>query len=127
MTVDKTKFGSQLKKLRNEKGFTIRQAALQANLSNSFWSQVENGKRNIPKPITLEKMAKGLRVSKEQIFVMAGINNSDLATKETDKPEYVDLKDQINDKKKIMTFEGRIIPDEDLKYMERLLRGGKKD
>ncbi|MBY7147595.1 transcriptional regulator, partial [Levilactobacillus brevis] len=49
-------------------------------------------------------------------------NNSD-----PDKPEYVDLKEQINDKKKIMTFEGRIIPDEDLEYMERLLRGGKKD
>ncbi|MDT7014690.1 helix-turn-helix domain-containing protein [Levilactobacillus namurensis] len=125
MTVDKIQFGSQLKELRNKKKFTVRQAALQANLSNSFWSQVENGKRNIPKPATLEKMATGLRVPKDQIFNMAGISTE--VSKNSDEPEYIDLKQQIDDKKKIMTFEGRIIPDEDLEYMERLLRGGKKD
>lgn len=127
MTVDKMQFGSQLKELRNKKRFTVRQAALQANLSNSFWSQVENGKRNIPKPVTLEKMALGLRVPKEEIFAMAGINTNTVSNNESDKPEYVDLKQQFNDKKKIMTFEGRVIPDEDLEYMERILRGGKKD
>lgn len=68
-------FGSKLKELRNKKGFTVRQLALQAGISNSYLSQVENGKRSIPKPATLEKIAKGMHVPKEDIFLMAGISN----------------------------------------------------
>lgn len=76
MNVSKEKFGSQLKQLRNEKHFTVRQAALQAGISNSFWSQVENGKRNIPKPDTLRKIAKGLRVPENDILLLAGIKDA---------------------------------------------------
>lgn len=67
-------FGPKIKAIRKEKNFTVRQAALQAGISNSFWSQVENKHREIPKPNTLEKMAKGLRISKEEIYELAGIS-----------------------------------------------------
>lgn len=37
-------FGPKIKEIRNKKRFTVRQAALQAGISPSFWSQVENKK-----------------------------------------------------------------------------------
>ncbi|KRN13428.1 hypothetical protein IV37_GL000145 [Fructilactobacillus fructivorans] len=72
-----THFGSQIKKIRELKKFTIRQAALQGGISNSYLSQVENEKRDVPKPATLEKIAKGLRVPKEEIFELAGFKQND--------------------------------------------------
>lgn len=70
-------FGDSIKKIRKEKGFSIRQVALQAEMSNSFLSQVENNKRNIPKPETLKRMAKGLRVDENKLFKLAGLRNND--------------------------------------------------
>ena len=69
----KNNFGLSIKKIREEKGFSVRQAALQANISSSYWSQVENNKRNIPKPATLKKMAKGLRIPVQNIYQIAGL------------------------------------------------------
>ena len=76
MKTNSVEFGKKLKAVRMEKGFSIRQTALQAGTSNPYISQVENGKRNIPKPETLEKLAKGLRISKEEIFKLAGLETS---------------------------------------------------
>lgn len=84
MKTNSVEFGKKLKAIRMEKGFSIRQTALQAGTSNPYISQVENGKRNIPKPETLEKLAKGLRISKEEIFKLAG-----LETSKTDNIEYI--------------------------------------
>lgn len=74
-TSQKNDFGLSIKKIREEKGFSVRQAALQANISSSYWSQVENNKRNVPKPTTLEKMAKGLRIPVQNIYQIAGLPN----------------------------------------------------
>lgn len=88
-------FGPKLKELRNEKRFTIRQAALQAGISSSFWSQVENKKREIPKPNTLKKMAKGLRVSEQEILELAGIINGN---EQNGSPKKVKHYYDLNDK-----------------------------
>lgn len=74
-TSHKNNFGLSIKKIREEKGFSVRQAALQANISSSYWSQVENNKRNVPKPTTLEKIAKGLRIPVQNIYQIAGLPN----------------------------------------------------
>ncbi|POH18546.1 LexA family protein [Fructilactobacillus sanfranciscensis] len=76
MKTNSVEFGKKLKAIRTEKGFSIRQTALQAGTSNPYISQVENGKRNIPKPETLKKLAKGLRISKEEMFKLAGLEVS---------------------------------------------------
>ncbi|USS93961.1 XRE family transcriptional regulator (plasmid) [Fructilactobacillus ixorae] len=72
--MDNKAFGNELRNIRKEKNFTIRQVALQAGMNHSFISQVENGKRNIPKPNTLRKIAKGLRISENEIFHLAGLD-----------------------------------------------------
>lgn len=41
-------FGPKIKEIRNKKRFTVRQAALQAGISPSFWSQVENKNVRFP-------------------------------------------------------------------------------
>lgn len=76
METNSIEFGKKLKQIREDRGFSIRQTALQAGTSNPYISQVENGKRNIPKPTTLEKLAKGLRISKEEMFKLAGLEVS---------------------------------------------------
>lgn len=73
-TENQIQFGLKIKELRNEHRFTVRQVAQQAGISSSFWSLVENGKRSIPKPVTLEKMAHGLREPKEKILRYAGLD-----------------------------------------------------
>ena len=108
-----TEFGRKLKELRNEKGFTVRQLALQAGISNSYLSQVENGKRSIPKPATLEKIAKGMRVPKEDIFLMAGISNdSSTPTWATDKDQ-TDLERFLRENEGSMTYGGENLTEEE--------------
>ncbi|WP_234002776.1 helix-turn-helix domain-containing protein [Lactobacillus sp. CBA3605] len=70
--VDKT-FGSRLKELRMQKGYSVRRVALYGGISSSYYSQVENNKRKIPKPETLRKIATGLRISTNTIFELAGL------------------------------------------------------
>ncbi|GIC70578.1 LexA family protein [Fructobacillus tropaeoli] len=73
MKVSNQEFGYKIRELRQQKGFSISQTALQAGVSQPYLSQVENARRSIPKPSTLEKIAHGLRVDKSVIFKMAGI------------------------------------------------------
>lgn len=73
MKVSNVEFGIRLKDIRQQKGYSTSQAALQAGVSQPYLSQVENGKRNIPKVDTLERIAKGLRISREEILQLAGI------------------------------------------------------
>ena len=74
---DELNFGARLKKIRESKGFTVRQAANQADVSSSYWSQVENKKRSVPTPKTLRRMARGLRVSETSILSLAGLTQSE--------------------------------------------------
>lgn len=117
MSEKQIQFGLNIKELRNKHHFTVRQVAQQAGISSSFWSLIENGKRNIPKPATLEKMAHGLREPKEKILNLAGLDTPD------NNKKHVDLADDDV----IMSYEGKPIPPEDLEVMRRFFRGGKND
>ncbi|BDZ31270.1 helix-turn-helix domain-containing protein [Lactiplantibacillus brownii] len=117
-------FGSELKKLRLSRHLGVNQLALNSGVSASQISRFENGKKTNPKPVTLSKLAKGLRVPDRELFKIAGIEFKDV---KNDSPEEIDLKQQIEDKNKIMTYQGRPIPEDDLKYILRLLNGNKDD
>lgn len=124
--INNSQLGDYIKSILEKNKWSMRQGALQIGVSAAYLSKLINHKADSnPKPATLRKLAKGLRVSPEEMFRLAGISFN--GNEDSDEPEYVDLKQQINDKNKIMTFEGRVIPPEDLEYMQRILRGGKKD
>lgn len=71
-------FGLKIKNLREQKHFSLRQVAQQSKLSDSpeispsYWSLIERGKRNIPKPETIRRMARGLRIDPDELLEMAG-------------------------------------------------------
>lgn len=56
-------FANYLKSIRTSKKITLVELADAAGTSNSYLSQLENSKRNPPKPELLKKIAKGLSMS----------------------------------------------------------------
>lgn len=99
-------FGNAIKALRNKKHYSLRQVSQQSitngkpAISPSYWSLVERGARNIPKVDTLERMAKGLRISQEEILNLAGLSSKsdDPKPNKSEKKHYYDLteKDERN-------------------------------
>lgn len=116
-------FGPKIKKIREQKHFTVRQAALQANISNSFWSQVENKKREIPKPDTLRKMALGLRISEKEIFKMAGISTPTINDyNKKSEPVHINVEDLVNDAS-MLTSRDTALTNEDREAIRAMLAG----
>lgn len=66
------KFGEKLRKLRKEKGLSIRKLSELSGVAHSYLSQVETGKRGTPKVETLEKIATGLNVPSIDLHFLAG-------------------------------------------------------
>lgn len=65
-------FGEELKRLRESKGMTVNQLAIYSGVSAASISRYETGERGIPKPPTIEKLAKGLRVEYSELMKTAG-------------------------------------------------------
>lgn len=65
-------FGLYIRKLRLDRKMTIRQLELYSDVSNSYLSQLENGKRGIPSPEILKKLSKGLKVDYNELMIKAG-------------------------------------------------------
>lgn len=70
--IDIKEFGEYLKTLRESRKLSIRQTCTYAGISHSYLSQLENGRRGIPKPAILQKLAPVYKVSYEDMMVKAG-------------------------------------------------------
>ena len=70
-------FGFYLKELREKAELTIRQVEIKSGISNSYLSLIENGKRGIPKPSILKKLAPVYKVPYEELLKAAGIIEMD--------------------------------------------------
>ncbi len=66
-------FGNFIKNLRTEKKLTQGQIEKYSGISHAYLSQLENGKRPVPKPKTLDKLAKGLHVDSAVLYKAANI------------------------------------------------------
>ncbi|NRR04563.1 helix-turn-helix domain-containing protein [Brevibacillus sp. RS1.1] len=71
-------FGSYLKSLRTAQELTLSQLGEIIGYSNPYLSQIENGKKGIPSPELLKKMAEPLGVGYPQLLKQAGILPSEL-------------------------------------------------
>ncbi|MGL5809713.1 MAG: helix-turn-helix domain-containing protein [Nocardioides sp.] len=78
-TVAKTvgSLGDYLKQQRIDAELTLRQLADRAGVSNPYLSQIERGLRK-PSAEVLQQIAKGLRISAEQLYQRAGILDPDV-------------------------------------------------
>ena len=64
--------GEYLREQRKNSKLSIRQLAAVAGVSNPYLSQIERGLRK-PSAEILQQLAKGLRISAEQLYMHAGI------------------------------------------------------
>ena len=64
--------GDYIREQRNAAQVSLRQLAKAAGVSNPYLSQIERGLRK-PSAEILQQIAKGLRISAEQLYVQAGI------------------------------------------------------
>ena len=84
-----TKLGTYIKRKAEEKGFeSLRQLAYVSDVSNSEISRIINGERINPNPRILQKLAKALNASYEDILDIAGYLNKSKIT--TTLPEGID-------------------------------------
>ncbi|MFO7888807.1 MAG: helix-turn-helix transcriptional regulator [bacterium] len=60
-------FGKNLKKIRNEKGFSQEELAFIVNLDRTYIGRIERGERNISLS-TAEKIANALEVNIDKLF-----------------------------------------------------------
>ncbi|MBR0612370.1 helix-turn-helix domain-containing protein [Bacillus safensis] len=65
-------FGAYLRALREEKKLSVNQLAMYSEVSAAGISRIENGKRGIPKPLTIKKLAGALKVPYEDMMQAAG-------------------------------------------------------
>lgn len=70
--VNPVEFGKYLKELRECRKLTTRQVENFCGVSNSYLSLIENGKRGIPSPDILNKLAPVYRIQYEDLMVAAG-------------------------------------------------------
>ncbi|MFS0655117.1 helix-turn-helix domain-containing protein [Bacillus sp. 179-C3.3 HS] len=65
-------FGAYLRALREDKKLSVNQLAMYSEVSAAGISRIENGKRGIPKPPTIKKLAGALKVPYEEMMQAAG-------------------------------------------------------
>ncbi|MEK1345789.1 helix-turn-helix transcriptional regulator [Limosilactobacillus fermentum] len=96
-------------RLREQRGWSIQELASRLNIDRTYLSKSESGKRSF-KVSEVNRLAELFGVSVDSLLGRPENNNTaDLADDDT-----------------IFTFEGKPIPEQDLEYMKRLLRGGRK-
>jgi HTH-type transcriptional regulator, competence development regulator len=71
-----TEIGAYIKRIRESKKLGVNQLAQYAGVSAAQISRIENGKRENPKPETLAKLAKALKVDYDELMSKAGYINS---------------------------------------------------
>ncbi|WP_395318948.1 helix-turn-helix domain-containing protein [Fructilactobacillus frigidiflavus] len=102
-------FGNEIRNIRKKHKYSLRKAEQRSGISYAYISKLENGDRNIPKPETLRKLAKGIGISEEEIFKLAGLESSSSET--SNKPEWANENDVLELDKFLetngeMTFKG---------------------
>lgn len=65
-------FGKQLRTLREKRHLTVNQLATYSGVSAAGISRIENGKRGVPKPATIKKLADALKIPYEVLMQTAG-------------------------------------------------------
>lgn len=105
--------GQFIRSKRKGKNITLMQLAKKTGLSQPYLSQIENGKRDIPKPDIINKIASSLDIDSFEMMVKAGYVKTGYA------PEFEDL----------LKEEKRLIEEKDilfqLKNNERVYLDGK--
>lgn len=75
-------FGFYIRELRTHRNLSIRQLEMYSGVSNSYLSQLENGKKNIPSPDILKKLSGPLKTPYSDLMIAAGHIDNDNSDEE---------------------------------------------
>jgi transcriptional regulator with XRE-family HTH domain len=119
-------FGEYLKGLRLKQELSTRQLSTISNVSHGYLSQIETGKRNVPKPEVLQKLADPLKTTYETLMIAAGYINKDKELENT--PSWATTKDKRDFKVMLeedgdLMFDGVPIEGEDRQRIKDVLTG----
>lgn len=119
-----SEFGIYLKGLRERRGLSANQLSLYSGVSNAQISRIENGVRGVPKPETINKLAKALNASYEEMMEKAGY----LPDEAQKIPSWASNKDKQDFKKMLeednnLMFDGVPLDQEDKQRILDILTG----
>lgn len=106
-------FGAYMKKLREERKFSVRQLAMKAGVSPAQVSRMETGDRGTPRPETIKKLAIALNVDYEHLMKKAGYITVEEAYETSELTEFL--------KKANIMFHGKPLTKEDKQRVEDVL------
>ena len=72
---EKKEFGEYIKRLREERGLSLREVEKQVGISNSYLYQIERGDRNPPKLEVMQKLATMYEVPFDSLLAAAKLQN----------------------------------------------------
>lgn len=108
-------FGNYIKNIRESKNMTLNQVALYAEISAAQLSRIETGKRGTPKPQTIEKIARALKVDYNELMSIAGYIETDSSVDH--------LSEEVNSNPKLTEKDERDIGKRMAKIREDLIEG----
>ncbi len=82
--------GTYIRQLREQRGWSLREAAQATGLSNGYISLLENGRVESPSATVLARLAKGYEVRVEAMLKAAGIDIADSSVQRGIEPALVD-------------------------------------
>lgn len=107
-SINETGLGDFIEQSIYKNGWSIRKAALQIGVSAAYLSKIINHKADSnPKPQTLDKLSKGLKVPRKELYEAAGltlINDDSIPAWATEK-DITDLNEYLETNKP-MNFQG---------------------
>jgi transcriptional regulator with XRE-family HTH domain len=111
-------FYEQLKSIRKQRGFTIREVAGRSGVSAAYISQLENGQRGTPSPDILQKLSEGLESSYSNLMQIAGYLDTDPMGEST-KQKPLNLRVILREHQVVL--DGKVLSDQDVQWIERML------
>lgn len=99
-------FGEYLKRLRKNRKLTLKQLSQDTELTVGYLSNIENGRRGIPSPEILNKLAGPLGESPLNLMIKAGHINMDEAIQNSFNKLTLDLKKTLRKAEKWLTIDG---------------------
>ena len=79
----KNDFRDYLRDVRNRRGWSVNKLALKSGVTSGYLSQLETGKRGTPSASIINKIAKALEISVEEMMREAGYLESDGSAENT--------------------------------------------
>ncbi|MEW9051894.1 MAG: helix-turn-helix transcriptional regulator [Neobacillus sp.] len=85
-------FGQYIKNVRTRKELSLKELSKRSGISHPYISQIENGKRNIPKPEMIKRLSKGLGINYYELLSEAGYLPDNLSESDNFRKYLSDLK-----------------------------------